>query len=163
MKSELLVLRGKIKGLALESEKIRGRINKFRTEVAEKKQEIGNKRNAEWMTKRQVGYETRYLALAYGFIRGVPYRKMERKTLDENRPSAELLFKIITEHTDYFERRKWTLERVKELLSEQQPEPLVEAAKQQWKQELPKRVALVDRLLGMFKSGEPTPKTTADE
>lgn len=66
-KSELIALKGKIKGLAEEGLRTRKFI----------KASKGERREYYWDMKRSIGIESRYHLLAYGLLRGVAYDKLE--------------------------------------------------------------------------------------
>lgn len=122
---------GKIKGLADESKHLRLTIKKTNKKTHEAK---------VWgltYAKRQVGYEARHLLLAYAAIRGVPYRSLEPKCRQENKPSPVLLLELIKNHSPYqlikVEEKpgvfrwdpKWTAESVQAWLEEPIPEPKI--------------------------------------
>lgn len=88
------VLIGKIKGLASESKKTRGRILK-----AKKEEAVWNLASR----KRVVGIDIRHHLLAYAFLRGTDYRSVERNCAKDNLPRADLIFKIVEAHAP-----KWT-------------------------------------------------------
>lgn len=90
---ELIVLRAKIKGLVLESQKIRKRINKLHTEDPDKRAEIGLERSCAWNDKRLIGSYAREALLAYAFMRGVPYKNVEQKT--NNPPNPIMIEKAL--------------------------------------------------------------------
>jgi len=60
-------LKNRIKDLAAEGRALRGRIQQTR----------GLERHALWNEKRSVGAKARITLLAYGFLRGMPYRRIE--------------------------------------------------------------------------------------
>jgi hypothetical protein len=47
--------------------------------------------------KRSYGVCSRYHQLAYAFVRGVPYRRVERKTHPGNAPSASIILEVLTD------------------------------------------------------------------
>jgi hypothetical protein len=49
-----------------------------------------------WQEKRRYGSETRDLLLAYGFLRGMPYRVIEAKT--DSGPSCTLIQRCLAAH-----------------------------------------------------------------
>jgi hypothetical protein len=59
-------------------------------------------------------HEARHFNIAYGLLRGVPYKSIEAKC--EVSPSAEKVFEIIQSMASWKEKREWTLDKVKELL-----------------------------------------------
>ncbi len=66
-KSQLISLKGKVKGLAAEGLRTREFINASK----------GKRRDYYWNMKRSIGVETRYHLLAYGLLRGLSYDQME--------------------------------------------------------------------------------------
>jgi hypothetical protein len=50
-------------------------------------QTSGKERESAWDQKRCVGRDTRYILLAYAFLRGVPYKVLESFTAGGNEPS----------------------------------------------------------------------------
>ena len=82
------ILIGKIRGLSEESKKARTRIKKVATE---KKWPIAYR-------KHIIGITTRHHLLAYAFLRGIPYRKVEAKCGVFNNPSAHEIFKVVEAH-----------------------------------------------------------------
>lgn len=83
------ILIGKINGLASESKKARNRIKK--AETPEKKWPIAYR-------KHVIGVNTRHHLLAYAFLRGIPYRKVEPKCGEFNGPWANEIFKVVEAH-----------------------------------------------------------------
>lgn len=83
------ILIGKINGLASESKKARNRIKK--AETPEKKWPIAYR-------KHVIGVNTRHHLLAYAFLRGLPYHKVEIKCGEFNQPSAAEIFKVVEAH-----------------------------------------------------------------
>jgi len=73
-KSELENIQKEIKALAKEGKAFRPRIH------AAQDQERYNL----WDEKRAVGQEARYLLLAYAFLRGIPYRILEKKCYEDD-------------------------------------------------------------------------------
>jgi hypothetical protein len=83
------VLLGKIKGLAGEVKHTRKRLLKSKSEKIT--YSLADR-------KRIVGYDARHHLLAYAYLRGVPYRKVEKNCALDNRPSPGLIFEIIEAH-----------------------------------------------------------------
>jgi hypothetical protein len=83
------ILIGKIKGLAIESKKARARIMK-----AKKEQAVWNLASR----KRVVGIDIRHHLLAYAFLRGIDYKRVERSCAKDNLPNAGSIFKIVEAH-----------------------------------------------------------------
>lgn len=89
------ILIGKINGLAAQS---RGATNHIRKAKAKKNT------SKIWQLayrKHVVGIDVRHHLLAYAFLRGVPYRKVESKCGEFNQPRADLIFKVIEQHAPY--------------------------------------------------------------
>jgi len=87
------VLIGKINGLADQSKKARIHIKKAKTE------------QRVWKLayrKHVVGIDIRHHLLAYAFLRGKPYRKVEAKCSEFNKPYPYLIFKVIEQHAPYY-------------------------------------------------------------
>jgi hypothetical protein len=66
-KSQLISLKGKVKGLAEEGLRTRQFI----------KASKGERRDYYWDMKRSIGVEARYHLLAYGLLRGLSYEQIE--------------------------------------------------------------------------------------
>lgn len=81
---------GKINGLALQSKQARHRINKS----AAKKDNKGVWRAA--YRKVIIGADTRHHLLAYAFLRGTPYSKLEREC--RIAPDPKLIFQVVEAH-----------------------------------------------------------------
>lgn len=105
MKIELQVLKAKIRGFEIESQKIRRQIRK----------EKGVRRCPLWQRKRELGSYTRNHLLAYGILREIPYNKLERNAQSIN---IDAILDVIHTHVRYFERSKWTKERLEKLVFE---------------------------------------------
>ena len=56
--------------------------------------ETGPERYHLWDQKRDVGTDSRYLLLALGLVRGIPYTRIERKA--DTLPSAYRLFSLLS-------------------------------------------------------------------
>lgn len=80
---------GKIKGLSSESRKARNLI--LKSNFDPKKWELAYR-------KYIVGIDIRHHLLAYAFLKGKPYSKLEQNCRQDNKPSIELIFKIIEAH-----------------------------------------------------------------
>lgn len=81
------LLIGKINGLANESK--RARI--LYRGAKEKGWKFAHRKNL-------VGFEARHYLLAYGFLRGIPYKKMELNCREDNEPNPKSIFKIVQLH-----------------------------------------------------------------
>ena len=84
---------GKIKGLAVESKRTRTRLLHSKSD------------QAVWRLsyrKRIVGIDIRHHLLAYAFLRGTPYSMLERTCREDNKPDANLIFKIVQAHAPAF-------------------------------------------------------------
>ena len=71
-------LKVKVLALAAEGRTLRARIGAAR----------GAERDALWNEKRAVGRRARVVLLAYAFVRGVPYARVERRTASPPNPYA---------------------------------------------------------------------------
>lgn len=119
--TENFCLIGKIKGLAEQSRLAR----KCIAEAAKAKKE-----SAVWdfvSTKRCIGSDARHHLLAYGFVKGTPYRMMESKCRDDNRPSARIIRLILAVNTwpsilDY----KYPVEKIEAWLKDETHQPVVQ-------------------------------------
>jgi hypothetical protein len=58
--------------------------------------------------------QARHLNIAYGLMRGMPYKAIEQKC--RVAPSAATILSIMHEHLPYAERKEWDLDTVKALL-----------------------------------------------
>lgn len=107
---EKFCLIGKIKGLANQAQVTRILISK-----AKKQERV-------WSlcaTKRGIGIDARHHLLAYGLLKGTPYRAMESKCRDDNKPSATYLRSVLALHmSTYTLDRLWSLEKISAWLSE---------------------------------------------
>ena len=74
-------LKAKIKDWAAQGKALRGRIQAS----------AGPERHALWNEKRAVGAEARVALLAYGFLRGVPYARIEPHCRPHGRPRVAAL------------------------------------------------------------------------
>jgi len=83
------ILIGKINGLANESKKARLRIHKAKDE-----KEVWPLAHRKYV----IGVSARHHLLAYAFLRGIPYRKVEAKCAEFNQPSAAEIFKVVEAH-----------------------------------------------------------------
>jgi len=84
--SQKFVMIGTIKGLAVEAKRARKLI-------------LGAHSNeALWSCtwrKKLVGANIRYNLLAYAFLKGMPYAKLEQKCREDNKPHATPIFAIV--------------------------------------------------------------------
>ena len=81
------ILIGKIKGLAGESKRARQRLIKAKVETAA---------NALAYRKRVVGIDIRHHLLAYAFLRGTPYAKLEKNCREK--PLAHAILQVVEGH-----------------------------------------------------------------
>ena len=81
---------GKINGMAAEAKRTRARILKH----PKKEEQLW----ALDSRKRLVGEDIRHHLLAYAFMRGVPYSKLERSCRKDNKPYAAKILKIVLLH-----------------------------------------------------------------
>lgn len=106
MKTELLVLKSALCGLERTSRKFCKRIARLK----------GDRRWALRFRKLALGAYTREHLIAYGLLRNVPYERIETKCAKGNEPNVANITAIIKLHAPYYEREKWTNDRVSELL-----------------------------------------------
>ena len=104
-KTAIIIMRGKIKGLALEGQRTRKFIN-----VSEKDVKDGH-----WKIKRAIGQDARYHLIAYGLLRGREYRTIER-CAEDNRPHASTIESVLRQHLSLYEMRQWTVAKIENLL-----------------------------------------------
>lgn len=97
---------GKINGMATDARKTRFRLVK--------KAKAEKSVNALAARKREVSKDIRHHLLAYAFMRGTPYAKLERKCREDNKPSAEKILDIVRMHYSFL---TWRIEQVQEWLS----------------------------------------------
>lgn len=83
------VLIGKISGLASQTKRARNLIVKAKTQKA-----ISDL----MFRKYTVGIDVRHHLLAYAFLRGVPYKSVEKTCAENNKPLAKLILKLIEDH-----------------------------------------------------------------
>lgn len=131
-RGNLLLLKAKVKSLSHNRREIRNQIKKIgkansklnrAMDESQDKAEIQKWMNQNNMVISHIRYaysgSARIHHLAYGLLRGVPYRKMERNTehTDKSREVlAKKVLEVIHEYSSYFSRREWTLEKVINLL-----------------------------------------------
>jgi len=109
-KRDLLILKGKIKGLAEEGSRCRKFIHASSKE----------KRSRHWDVKRSIGVEARYHLIAYGLLRGIEYDKIEpnsNKEIIKHCFDFNYLASIVQRHCRYvIERGIWTPDNLKRLI-----------------------------------------------
>lgn len=113
-KTNLVRLKGKIKGLAEEIRRNRVALKEWPRPVEPNDSDYLSKRWTTRMVNRSVAVETRNYLLAYGLLRGMPYSAIEPKR--SVKPNAEAIMKIIHEHLPSYEVEKWTLEMIESML-----------------------------------------------
>ena len=59
-------------------------------------------------------HKARHYNIAYGLLRGKSYREIENKC--KIQPNPETILSIIHNHVPWWEKKEWTLDRVKKLL-----------------------------------------------
>ena len=107
MNFKLLALKAKLCGFESVSRTLRKRVSTS----------VGMKRHLLRQEKLYFGkFYTREHLIAYGLLRGISYRKIERTCGKHNRPNIAYIHQIIQEHGTWEECRKFTIEHVKELL-----------------------------------------------
>ena len=105
------VLTSKIKGLALNSKQLRKQI----------KNAFAKDKETVWLilSKIHLGSLARHHLLAYALMRGKPYRQLESKCREDNKPNAEYILTVIQLvlfKSPYL--KYWDLERINQWLSE---------------------------------------------
>jgi hypothetical protein len=83
------ILIGKINGLSEQSKKAGSRFKEAKTP---------EKRYSLYYRKQVIGANTRDHLLAYAFLRGISYHKIETKCGEDNKPKPDKIFKIIEQH-----------------------------------------------------------------
>jgi hypothetical protein len=73
----------------------------------------GDRRHQGQLTKREFGMQTRSYLLAYGFLRGIPYKQIEERHGIGNPPDARRILEITHEGLYSWQRKELTLERVR--------------------------------------------------
>ncbi len=77
-----------------------------------KKKQALNVKNNWHDESKSLGQEARYLLVAYGLLRGLPYRKIELKTHPEKKIDAKRLHDAIVNISAWIAKKEWTLEAV---------------------------------------------------
>jgi hypothetical protein len=80
-----------------------GKINGLSNEVKRARHKLISlkKNDSKWRysyRKMVIGVDVRYHLLAYAFLRGKPYAKMERKCAESSKPSVEAILRIAVLH-----------------------------------------------------------------
>ena len=83
------VLIGKINGLASQARRARDLILKAKDQKAV---------SSLSYRKHVVGIDIRHHLLAYAFLRGLPYKNVERNCAEDNRPRADWVWTIVETH-----------------------------------------------------------------
>jgi hypothetical protein len=99
----------KINGLAVE-------VKRTRTALLQSKKEITKNNLAD--RKRFIGNDARHHLLAYALLKGLSYSAVEKKCLPSKKPSAEIIFQIISCHVYGYEikNNSWTLDKIQRWL-----------------------------------------------
>jgi len=114
-KEGLLSLKEEIKRISAESRGFNKQIQSA----------SGRERHAARQDKKAFGSDTRYLLLAYAFLRGKPYRAQERICAEDNQASANRILQIARQYSG---DQGITLERVKGWLTVDLLDVLLEPA-----------------------------------
>lgn len=77
----------------------------------------GDARAMAKMVRKSLQYDNRLYLVAYGLIRGIPYRKIEPKCALENRLNPRAVAATIRAFVPWNEQKQWSDERVAELLT----------------------------------------------
>ena len=120
MKQAISTIRDTIKSQTVKSAECRKRIQ----------ESSGMDRYWNWVEKRGIGDDTRYLYLALAILRGRSYGSIEPKCREGNEPSASRLHGVIVGALpqDCPEKAEWTKERVKAWLTRPEAAQAVPAA-----------------------------------
>lgn len=109
MNYNLLKLKAKIKGLAIESQRLNIRISKSKTELRAKLRLI----------KHQLGADARYHLLAYGALRNIPYKIIEKNSNPHLKVylNQSYLIQLVQNHCDKWQDKlSWTPKRLQDWL-----------------------------------------------
>lgn len=127
----LLQLKAKIKALSFERREIKNQIRKLgkaNSKIHKAIDSANEDKLRDWMDRNNEiashirhhgSAQARWHHLAYGLLREIPYRKMERDTehtKHTRRFLAEKLHEIIQSYAGYGTRREWTLDKIIEWL-----------------------------------------------
>lgn len=102
MKEAILKLRNEVKQCTTAGRAIGEKI----------RQAKGLDRYQLWNAKRSLGDGARYVFLAYGCLRCMPYARIEQKTRKDNGPSPTYITSAIWEALDEAQKPAWPRERV---------------------------------------------------
>jgi hypothetical protein len=108
-KSELLILKALIKGLAAEGSRTRKFINKS----------VKERKDYYWNQKRSIGSTARYYLIAYGLLRGKSYQEIESNSNKEwMKYNFDFirLSNILCKYGNYMDRKVWTPDNLKRLI-----------------------------------------------
>jgi len=132
VKTAITELKNKVKDLAAEGTRIRGEIRTLAwtdDNPPRRRPETGPERSSLWEDKRYVGFSARLTLLAYGLLRGLPYKAMEPACREGNEPPCSSI--LDRTHNalgeDSPEAEVWTQERVVSLVFKG-TDPVKEAA-----------------------------------
>lgn len=95
---------GRINGLADQVKKSRSYMMKCKTELS---------LNAAADIKRFLGNVARHQLLAYAFLNGTPYNKVERKCREDNKPNVQAILRNVLSHVYMYEEKKYTADIIK--------------------------------------------------
>lgn len=130
-KAFLLKLKAKIKSQTFERREIKKQIKKlgrknsrmFFSITPDNVDEMNDRMERNNIISSFVRYHGSYDArihhVAYGLLRGVPYRKMERDkvhTKHSRKELAEDIFDVLRRYAGFKARREWTIEKIIEWL-----------------------------------------------
>lgn len=102
---------GKIKGLADQSKNTRLRLLKSKSD-----KQVWRYAYAKYI----VGLDVRHHLLAYAYLRGTPYKILEKSNRPGHKPNAAAILQIVSAHAPEWEVRigRWTIEKVEAWLAE---------------------------------------------
>lgn len=106
MKSEIVLLKSKLCGFEHTARQLNKKANKLK----------GDKKVHVKLIKRELSLQAREHLIAYALLRFKPYQLIEQKCNENNKPNPQKVLDVIHQHINAWNRREWTLEKVKSLL-----------------------------------------------
>ena len=102
---------GKIKGLADQSKSTRVRLLRSTSE-----RQVWKYSYAKYI----VGLDVRHHLLAYAFLRGTPYKVLEKSNRPGHKPNAASILQIVHAHVPDYQVRNgnWTVEKIEAWIAE---------------------------------------------
>lgn len=102
----LQVLRAKVRGFHVTGSLITQRISRSKLD----------KKHNLWNAKRAIGNHARHHMIAYGFLRGISYERIEKCAIN-NQPNPQVVLDIMLAHADWQQKKGLNLEKVISLLT----------------------------------------------